>query len=273
MALIDGSVRGARRPPGRDARAAPPSRGSAAVVSQDTGTGRGAGDPTPGPGRGRRGRDARRHPGPHQRPLPPSPRARRPSAPVATAAPAAPSAAPTPGSAPQHEPAVAATPAPPPSPLLPGLPRRGARCGPLRERATARRPPPPGAGSSRPRRVHRHGAQRPVGPLRRAGQRRRGPPHPDAISVHNGLLTIRGDARAPPAAWPAATTSGRQVGDAREVPEGRQQYHPVLLLWPEGKWPDGGEVDFAETTSASSVSASSCTTARRHRRSPRSRST
>jgi hypothetical protein len=75
---------------------------------------------------------------------------------------------------------------------------------------------------------------------------------PDAISVGNGLLTIRGDAE--------GNTGGMAYRDNRETgrwemrarfPKGDAQYHPVLLLWPEDGGSDDGEVDFVETTSAS----------------------
>ena len=75
---------------------------------------------------------------------------------------------------------------------------------------------------------------------------------PDANSVRNGLLTIRGDAE--------GNTGGMSYRDDRETgrwemrakfPKGDAAYHPVLLLWPQDGGSDDGEVDFAETTSAS----------------------
>jgi len=75
---------------------------------------------------------------------------------------------------------------------------------------------------------------------------------PDALSVGNGLLTIRGDAD--------GNTGGMSYRDDRKTgrwemrakfPKGDPQYHPVLLLWPADGGSDDGEVDFAETTSAS----------------------
>ncbi len=75
---------------------------------------------------------------------------------------------------------------------------------------------------------------------------------PDALSVGNGLLTIRGDAD--------GNTGGMSYRDDRKTgrwemrakfPKGDPQYHPVLLLWPGDGGSDDGEVDFAETTSAS----------------------
>ena len=75
---------------------------------------------------------------------------------------------------------------------------------------------------------------------------------PDANSLRNGLLTIRGDAE--------GNTGGMSYRDDRETgrwemrarfPKGDAAYHPVLLLWPQDGGSDDGEVDFAETTSAS----------------------
>ena len=74
---------------------------------------------------------------------------------------------------------------------------------------------------------------------------------PDALSVGNGLLTIRGDAD--------GNTGGMSYRDDRKTgrwemrakfPKGDPQYHPVLLLWPGDGGSDDGEVDFAETTIA-----------------------
>ncbi len=75
---------------------------------------------------------------------------------------------------------------------------------------------------------------------------------PDAVSVENGNLVIRGDSE--------GNTGGIAWGDSQKYgkwemrakfPKGDKQYHPVLLLWPtEHPWPEGGEVDFAETNSA-----------------------
>lgn len=82
-----------------------------------------------------------------------------------------------------------------------------------------------------------------------AGEGRR---TPDANSVRNGVLTIKGDAE--------GNTGGMSYRDDRETgrwemrakfPKGDSQYHPVLLLWPDEGGSDDGEVDFAETTSAS----------------------
>jgi Glycosyl hydrolases family 16 len=73
----------------------------------------------------------------------------------------------------------------------------------------------------------------------------------DQISVANGILTIRGDSRGNTGgmAWNDNQRFGKWEVRAR-FPKGDEQYHPVLILWPEGEWPQGGEVDFAETTSA-----------------------
>ncbi len=76
---------------------------------------------------------------------------------------------------------------------------------------------------------------------------------PAAITVQNGIMTIRGDSKGTTGgmAWTGDQRFGKWEVRAR-FPKGDKQYHPVLLLWPQGKWPQGGEVDFAETTSASS---------------------
>lgn len=73
-----------------------------------------------------------------------------------------------------------------------------------------------------------------------------------AITVQNGVLVIRGDANGNTGgmAWDADQRFGKWEMRAR-FPKGDRQYHPVLILWPNGSWPEGGEVDFAETTSAS----------------------
>jgi Glycosyl hydrolases family 16 len=72
-----------------------------------------------------------------------------------------------------------------------------------------------------------------------------------AISVSGGILTIKGDADGNTGgmAWNDNQRFGKWEIRAR-FPKGDEQYHPVLILWPEGEWPDGGEVDFAETDSA-----------------------
>lgn len=77
---------------------------------------------------------------------------------------------------------------------------------------------------------------------------------PAAITVQNGVMTIRGDGKGTTGgmAWSDDQRFGKWEVRAR-FPKGDDQYHPVLLLWPQGKWPQGGEVDFAETTSASST--------------------
>lgn len=91
------------------------------------------------------------------------------------------------------------------------------------------------------------------GPYDGAGNDGDGRRTPDAITVQNGILTIRGDAHGTSGgmAWSADQRFGKWEVRAR-FPKGDRQYHPVLLLWPQGEWPRGGEVDFAETTSASS---------------------
>ncbi|MFP5021017.1 glycoside hydrolase family 16 protein [Pseudonocardia phyllosphaerae] len=82
-----------------------------------------------------------------------------------------------------------------------------------------------------------------------AGNGRRSP---DAVSVENGNLTIKGDSNGKTGgiAWGKSQKYGKWEMRAR-FPEGDKQYHPVLLLWPsEVSWPEGGEIDFAETNSA-----------------------
>ncbi len=72
-----------------------------------------------------------------------------------------------------------------------------------------------------------------------------------AITVQNGLLVIRGDSNGNTGgmAWHQNQRFGKWEIRAR-FPKGDSQYHPVLILWPNGSWPAGGEVDFAETNSA-----------------------
>jgi Glycosyl hydrolases family 16 len=229
------------------------SRGSAAVVSQDAGTSRGAG--------------IRR-----LAPVavgavvmlvatlvlttvrsPQAPVLADQSAPVATAAPAAPFAAPTQAPLPSTSPAVAATPAPPAKPAAPRPPAPG----------SAVRPAPAGAGTQAATsrgwvlaaadEFNGTALGGKWGPYDGEGNGGEGRRDPDAITVQNGIMTIRGDSKGTTGgmAWSGDQRFGKWEVRAR-FPKGDKQYHPVLLLWPEGKWPDGGEVDFAETTSASS---------------------
>lgn len=174
------------------------------------------------------------------------------SAPVSTVAPAAPT--PTQAPLPSTSPVAAAPPAPtaPPKPVAP-------------------RPPAPGS-AARP--TAGDGTQAAVlhgwtlaaadefngtslgakwGPYDGAGNGGKGRRSPDAITVQNGVMTIRGDNKGTTGgmAWSDDQRFGKWELRAR-FPKGDDQYHPVLLLWPQGKWPQGGEVDFAETTSASS---------------------
>lgn len=73
----------------------------------------------------------------------------------------------------------------------------------------------------------------------------------NAIKVENGSLVIRGDGAGNTGgmSWKVEQRFGKWEMRAK-FPKGDKQYHPVLLLWPEGEWPAGGEVDFAETDSA-----------------------
>ena len=230
------------------------SRGSAAVVSQDAGTGRGTG--------------IRR-----LAPVavgavvmlvatlvlttvrsPQAPVLADQSAPVATAAPAAPSAAPTQAPLPSTSPAVAATPAPPAKPAAPRPPAPGSavrpapRAGDGTQAATAR-----GWVLATADEFTGTALSGRWGPYDGEGNGGEGRRDPAAISVQNGIMTIRGDSKGTTGgmAWSGDQRFGKWEVRAR-FPKGDKQYHPVLLLWPEGKWPDGGEVDFAETTSASS---------------------
>jgi len=227
------------------------SRGSAAVVSQDAGTGRGTG--------------IRR-----LAPVavgavvmlvatlvlttvrsPQAPVLADQSAPVATAAPAAPSAAPTQAPLPSTSPAVAATPAPPAKPAAPRPPAPGSAVRPAvagTQAATAR-----GWVLATADEFNGTALGGQWGPYDGEGNGGEGRRDPDAITVQNGIMTIRGDSKGTTGgmAWSGDQRFGKWEVRAR-FPKGDKQYHPVLLLWPQGKWPDGGEVDFAETTSASS---------------------
>jgi hypothetical protein len=75
---------------------------------------------------------------------------------------------------------------------------------------------------------------------------------PDAISVENGMLVIRGDSEGNTGgmSWKEDQRFGRWEMRAR-FPKGDDQYHPVLILWRESGGQENGEIDFAETTSAS----------------------
>jgi hypothetical protein len=75
---------------------------------------------------------------------------------------------------------------------------------------------------------------------------------PDAISVENGMLVIRGDGEGNTGgmSWQEDQRFGRWEMRAR-FPKGDDQYHPVLILWRESGGKENGEIDFAETTSAS----------------------
>lgn len=80
---------------------------------------------------------------------------------------------------------------------------------------------------------------------------------PDAVSVADGVLTLRGDeaGRTGGVAWTEGSRFGRWEMRAR-FPAGDPRYHPVLLLWPtDVEWPGGGEIDFAETASSSGTVA------------------
>ena len=74
---------------------------------------------------------------------------------------------------------------------------------------------------------------------------------PDAITVRDGAVVIRGDAVSVTGgmSWRDGRVTGRWEMRAR-FPKGYAGYRPVLLLRPDGG-SGGGEVDFADTTSAS----------------------
>ena len=172
-------------------------------------------------------------------------------APVATVAPAAPSAAPTQAPLPSTSPAVVATaPAKPaaPRPPAPGSAVRPAPTGAGTQAATAR-----GWVLATADEFNGTALGSRWGPYDGPGNGGKGRRSPDAISVQNGIMTIRGDGKGTTGgmAWSDDQRFGKWEVRAR-FPKGDEQYHPVILLWPEGTWPDGGEVDFAETTSASS---------------------
>jgi Glycosyl hydrolases family 16 len=229
------------------------SRGSAAVVSQDAGTGRGTG--------------IRR-----LAPVavgavvmlvatlvlttvrsPQVPVLADQSAPVATLAPAAPSAAPTQAPLPSTSPAVAATPAPPAKPAAPRPPAPGSAVRPAQTGAGTQAATTRGWVLATGDEFNGTALSGKWGPYDGEGNGGEGRRDPDAITVQNGVMTIRGDSKGTTGgmAWSGDQRFGKWEVRAR-FPKGDKQYHPVLLLWPEGKWPDGGEVDFAETTSASS---------------------
>jgi beta-glucanase (GH16 family) len=90
------------------------------------------------------------------------------------------------------------------------------------------------------------------GPYDGAGHGGNGRRTPDALSVQNGSLVIRGDSDGNTGgmAWDTGQRYGKWEMRAK-FPAGDKQYHPVLILWPtDMSWPEGGEVDFAETNSA-----------------------
>lgn len=75
---------------------------------------------------------------------------------------------------------------------------------------------------------------------------------PGQVSVEGGSLVIRGDGdgNTGGVAYKDGQTHGKWEMRAR-FPAGDEQYHPVLILWPDSEnWPAGGEIDFAETDSA-----------------------
>jgi hypothetical protein len=71
---------------------------------------------------------------------------------------------------------------------------------------------------------------------------------PDAISVEDDMLTIKGDANGNSGgmAWDPGQFYGRWEVCAKSSPAA-DAYHALLLLWPDADdWPSGGEIDFME---------------------------
>ena len=71
---------------------------------------------------------------------------------------------------------------------------------------------------------------------------------PDAISVRDSALTIKGDAKGNSGgmAWSPGQYYGRWEVCAKSSPAA-DAYHALLLLWPDDDdWPSGGEIDFME---------------------------
>ena len=80
------------------------------------------------------------------------------------------------------------------------------------------------------------------------GHAGRGVRSPEAIRVHDGILTITGDEDGTSGGmgWTFGQWYGRWEVRAR-FPEGAASYHPVLILWPDAEdFPVGGEIDYAE---------------------------
>jgi Glycosyl hydrolases family 16 len=80
---------------------------------------------------------------------------------------------------------------------------------------------------------------------------------PSAVTVANGILTITGSANGDSGgmAWGNGQKYGRWEARVRSAP-GDNDYHPVILLWPDAEnWPVGGEVDWMEISDAKRQSA------------------
>jgi Glycosyl hydrolases family 16 len=88
------------------------------------------------------------------------------------------------------------------------------------------------------------------GPYEGAGHDGNGRRVASAINVSGGIMTMSGDAAGNTGgmSWNDNQTYGKWEVRAR-MPRGDDNYHPVLLLWPQDGWPP--EVDFSETTAAS----------------------
>lgn len=180
---------------------------------------------------------------------------------VAPTTPPPPTTAPTTAAAATSEPQAAAEPSDPPATRSPAAaPRREDGGG----QAAAAAPRRSGGGGEGRQAAAVHGWTRVGGdefnggmsplwsPYDGKGHAGNGRRTPDAISVENGVLVIRGDAEGNTGgmSWKEDQRFGRWEVRAR-FPEGDDQYHPVLILWPESGGSGNGEIDFAETTSAS----------------------
>jgi Glycosyl hydrolases family 16 len=93
------------------------------------------------------------------------------------------------------------------------------------------------------------------GPLDRSWGLYDGPGHagngrrtPDAVSIHDGVMTITGDPQGDTEgmAWNPGQKYGRWEGRVR-APASDRSYNALLLLWPDAEnFPVGGEIDFME---------------------------
>lgn len=80
---------------------------------------------------------------------------------------------------------------------------------------------------------------------------------PSAATVANGILTITGDSdgNSEGMSWGEGRKYGRWEARVRSTP-GDENYHPVMLLWPDAEnWPVGGEIDWMEISDPSRQTA------------------